>query len=238
MVRRNADGRVPWGLNLNLTKLLNAFEREHHIQVACRFLAKGNQRLIFRRVVPGVERIHVREFDDNDALRFPVASLGHFVAAALGQVASAMLGDHRPDLDPVFLEFGGVGDDMLNDQVGCHVKSPGAISDRAKIIARHSLPTVPRGLKAESAPLMYPVIGWRNIPASLWCLNTPSGVLRHASPPQIPLYRSLVRRRAAARTASVIRAACRGSALRTVREGRRHGTVRPGPGFRKSAIRA
>src|SRR5438477_4390167 len=48
------------------------------------------------RSVPGIERIHVRKFDDHDPLRFPVASLGHFVAAALGKIASAMLGDHRP----------------------------------------------------------------------------------------------------------------------------------------------
>jgi len=54
-----------------------------------------------------------------------VAALGHFVAAAPGQIASAVFGDHRSDLDPVFLEFGGVGDDVLNDEVGWHVKSPG-----------------------------------------------------------------------------------------------------------------
>src|ERR1700737_2731302 len=34
----------------------------------------------------------------------------------------------------------------------------------------------PETLNARSAPLIYPVIGWRSIPASLWCLNTPSGV--------------------------------------------------------------
>jgi hypothetical protein len=38
---------------------------------------------------------------------------GHLVAPALCQVTSAVLGDHRPDLCPVFLEFCSVGNDVL-----------------------------------------------------------------------------------------------------------------------------
>src|SRR3982074_2743977 len=80
----------------------------------------------------------------------------------------------------------------------------------------HACRSTPRDVGP--SPHQLPVIGWRNIPASLCCLNTPSGVSGHASLPQIPLYRGLVRRRTAARTASALRAACSGSALRTVRE--------------------
>ena len=81
-----------------------------------------------------------REFDDDDPLRLPVASLGHFVAAAPGQIASAVFGDHRPDLDPVFLELGGVGDDVLNDEVGCHVKSPGGEQGQGVKFQTETLP--------------------------------------------------------------------------------------------------
>ena len=43
---------------------------------------------------------------------------------ALSEVASAVLGDHRPDLRPVFLEFHRVGDDVLDNQVSRHVTAP------------------------------------------------------------------------------------------------------------------
>jgi hypothetical protein len=62
---------------------LNAFKGDQHVQVACRFLAKDNERLIFSRVVPSIEGIDVRELYDYDSLWFPVASFGHFVASAL-----------------------------------------------------------------------------------------------------------------------------------------------------------
>jgi hypothetical protein len=62
--------------------------------------------------------------NDDGALRFPMATLWHLVASAFGQVSATILGDHRPDLRPVFFELGGVGDDVLDDQVGCHLPSP------------------------------------------------------------------------------------------------------------------
>ena len=45
-------------------------EREHHIEIARALLAKGNERLVLGRVVPGVKRVHVGKFDDYDSLRF------------------------------------------------------------------------------------------------------------------------------------------------------------------------
>src|SRR5439155_18799476 len=87
----------------------------------------------------------------------PVAALGHFVAAAPGQIASAVFLDHRSDLDPVFLEFGGVGDDVLNNQVGGHVKSPGVkkvqaqkFKFKAQILAHVHRPLAPKARDAYS----------------------------------------------------------------------------------------
>jgi hypothetical protein len=101
--------------------VLGALQRDQHVLIACGFLTKGNERLIFRRVVPSGEGDHVRELDDYDSFGFPVPSLRHFMASAFCQVTPAMLGDHRPDLGPVFLEFGRVRDDVLDNQVSRHV---------------------------------------------------------------------------------------------------------------------
>jgi len=53
-----------------------------------------------------------------------MAALGHLVASSLCQVAPALLGDHRADLGPVFLEFGRVGDDVLDNNLRGHVAAP------------------------------------------------------------------------------------------------------------------
>src|SRR5260370_15339441 len=44
----------------------------------------------------------------------------HFVASAFGQIASAVPGNHRANLDAVFLELCGIGDDVFGDIVGWH----------------------------------------------------------------------------------------------------------------------
>jgi hypothetical protein len=95
--------------------LLCALKRDQHTQITCTFLTKGDERLLFRRIVPSVEGIHVWELYDCDPFWFPMSSLRHFMASALCQVAPAVLRDHRPDLGPVFLEFGRVGDDVFNN---------------------------------------------------------------------------------------------------------------------------
>jgi hypothetical protein len=78
--------------------MLCALKCDQHIQIACTFLSKGNQRLVLRRVVPSVQGIHVREFYDYDPLRLPMASLRHFVASGLCQVAPAILAIIGPTL--------------------------------------------------------------------------------------------------------------------------------------------
>src|SRR5262245_52206172 len=62
---------------------LCAFEHKQHVLVASALLSKSDQRLIFGRVVPSVQRIHVRKFYHHDPLRLPVAAFWHFVASAL-----------------------------------------------------------------------------------------------------------------------------------------------------------
>lgn len=92
--------------------------------------------------------MHVRKFYDNDALGFPVTTLGKFVTSAFGQVTSAVLGDHRPDLDPIFLELASVGDDdVLYHEISCRVRSPAAARSYCK------------GWNAETALLVRPEIG-------------------------------------------------------------------------------
>src|SRR5262249_21133015 len=58
---------------------LRAFKHEQHGLIACARLTKGDEGLILRRVVEGVERIHVRELDDENAIRLPMATLRRFV---------------------------------------------------------------------------------------------------------------------------------------------------------------
>jgi hypothetical protein len=53
-----------------------------------------------------------------------MAALGHLVASALRQVATAVPGDHWTDFRPVPVKFGGVGNDVLDDQIGWHAMSP------------------------------------------------------------------------------------------------------------------
>src|SRR5947209_11521665 len=42
------------------------------------------------------------------------------MAAGLGNIAAAIAGDHRRNLDPILLEFDGIGDDMFGDIVDGH----------------------------------------------------------------------------------------------------------------------
>ena len=58
---------------------LRALKYEQHVLIACARLTQRNERLILRRVVPGVEHIHVRKLDDDNALRLPMAALRQFV---------------------------------------------------------------------------------------------------------------------------------------------------------------
>jgi hypothetical protein len=62
-----------------LLRNLRALKYDQHVLIACARLTKRNERLILRRVVEGVERIHVRELDDDNALRLPMAALGQFM---------------------------------------------------------------------------------------------------------------------------------------------------------------
>jgi hypothetical protein len=90
----------------------------------------------------------VRKFYDDDALWFSVTTLGEFVASGFGQVTSAVLSDHRPDLDPIFLELASVGDDdVLYHEISCRVRSPAAARSYCK------------GWNAETALLVRPEIG-------------------------------------------------------------------------------
>src|ERR1700694_1450976 len=47
-------GRVPKRM-----RMLCALKRDQHIQITGTFLTKGDERLVFRRVVPSVEGIHI-----------------------------------------------------------------------------------------------------------------------------------------------------------------------------------
>jgi hypothetical protein len=71
--------------------LLCALKRDQHIQITCTFLTKGDERLLFRRIVPSVEGIHVWELYDYNPFWFPMSSLRHFMASALCQVAPPCL---------------------------------------------------------------------------------------------------------------------------------------------------
>src|SRR5712675_1710023 len=73
---RNASGfsseagvviSVPIGggcLSVGFDPRLHALKRDHHVQLACRFLAQRKQRLILGGVIPGIEKAHIRELDD------------------------------------------------------------------------------------------------------------------------------------------------------------------------------
>src|SRR5229473_7443529 len=130
---RNASGfsseagvvmkRVPiggWCFSVSLDLRLHALKRDHHVQVACGFLAQRKQRLILGGVIPGIEKAHIRELDDDNPFRLPMTAFGHFVASAFGQIASAVPGNHRANLDAIFLELCGIGDDVFGDIVGWH----------------------------------------------------------------------------------------------------------------------
>jgi hypothetical protein len=119
-VRRTDDRDASGDASAEVRRGLRTLNREQHIKVACRLLPKRNEWFVLRRVVPSVEGVHVGELYDCDPLRFPVASLGHFVASTLRQVTPAVLGHHRPNLRPVFLELSRIRDDVFSDQVGGH----------------------------------------------------------------------------------------------------------------------
>jgi hypothetical protein len=109
-------------------EMLNTLEGEQHIEIARAFLAKGDQRLVFRRGVPRVERTHVGKFDDHNALWFPVAALGQYMAATFRQVTAAVFGHHRGSLGSVLVEFRLVGDDVFCNQVGWHEEHPPSLA--------------------------------------------------------------------------------------------------------------
>src|SRR6478735_8784824 len=92
-------------LSSQLRTSLHTLEGDDHVHIAGGLLAQREQRLVFGGMVPGIETVHVREFDDDDPLRFPVRRFRELMAAAPGQIAPAMAFDHRTDLDAVFLEL-------------------------------------------------------------------------------------------------------------------------------------
>src|SRR5215471_4858917 len=108
-------GAQPSGCHVTISALrrwLHALEREQHVQVAGGLFSKGNERLVLRRIVPAVEGVHIWKFDDGNSLGLPMATLRHFVAAALCEVSPTVSGDHWTDLRDVFFEFFRISDDM------------------------------------------------------------------------------------------------------------------------------
>src|SRR4029077_13632441 len=61
---------------------------------------------------------------ERDAIWRTPVGLKKLVATALCLIATTMLCNDRADLDPVFLELGGVRDRMFYKQIGCHVILP------------------------------------------------------------------------------------------------------------------
>src|SRR6267154_1511330 len=51
---------------------LHALKGDDHVHIAGGLLAQREQRLVFGGIVPGIETVHVRKFDDDDPLRFPM----------------------------------------------------------------------------------------------------------------------------------------------------------------------
>src|SRR6185295_1162123 len=96
------------------------FERDHHVQVACRFLAKCKEWLIFDGIVPSVEVAHIRKLDDDDAFGFPMATFGQFMTSNFGYVTPAITGNHGYDLFDIFLVFLWPGNYVLGDVVSRH----------------------------------------------------------------------------------------------------------------------
>ena len=60
------------------------------------------------------------EIDDDDPLRLPVRAFRKFMAAGFGDIAAAIAGDHRCNLDPILLELDGIGDDVFGDVIDGH----------------------------------------------------------------------------------------------------------------------
>src|SRR5947199_4267046 len=58
------------------------------------------------------------------------------MAAGLGNIAAAMAGDHRRNLEPILLEFDGIGDDMFGDVVDGHWFLHGACCIDDKVAVR------------------------------------------------------------------------------------------------------
>jgi hypothetical protein len=51
-------------------------------------------------------------------------ALRHLVAAALGEVAPTVLGDHPSDVDTVFFKLRCIRDDVLDNQISSHDQPP------------------------------------------------------------------------------------------------------------------
>jgi 3-deoxy-D-manno-octulosonate 8-phosphate phosphatase KdsC-like HAD superfamily phosphatase len=88
-----------------------------HVEIARALLTKRDERLIFNRIVPRIERVHVGKFDHDNSLWFSVSALRKSVRVAFCEVPTAMLGDHRSDLGSVLLELSRIGDDVFDDKV-------------------------------------------------------------------------------------------------------------------------
>ena len=83
----------------------------------------GQDLLVFRRIVPALERRRVAEFQDGDALRLGPA-LDQFGGAGPYEEAAAILLDRGADRRPVGLHRGRVGDLEFDDELGGHSGLP------------------------------------------------------------------------------------------------------------------
>jgi len=71
--------RRAWSFVSNLAadrETLRTLKHEQHGLITCARLTKSGERLKLRRVVEGIERIHVRELDDENAIRLPMPPSG------------------------------------------------------------------------------------------------------------------------------------------------------------------
>ena len=54
-------------------------------------------------------------------------AFGHLVAPALGDVAATMFCNQGSDLGPLFFKFGRISNDVLNDEICCHLLPPAPV---------------------------------------------------------------------------------------------------------------
>src|SRR4030095_1710875 len=85
-------------------------------------LAEFDQFRVFGRAIPGLERRHIRELDDDETLRLPRA-LQHLVRAAAHDETATMLLDQRQDLPAIFAVDVLIMHLNIGDEIGGHVSA-------------------------------------------------------------------------------------------------------------------